>query len=93
VTTAETEIKNLLSQIEKLKCDKDTEIASLAFIGNILAPVRRIPNEILSEIFELVCYPDEGEFYAQFDSVRRTTVLSQVCAVWRMVAHDTSRIW
>lgn len=93
VTAAKTEIRNLDSQIEKLKRDKDTQIASLAFIENILTPVRRIPNEILSEIFELICYPDEGEFYAQFDSVRRTTVLSQVCAVWRMVAHDTSRIW
>ncbi|KAJ3899258.1 hypothetical protein F5879DRAFT_977399 [Lentinula edodes] len=93
VTTAETEIKNLDSQIEKLTRDKDTQIASLAFIKNILTPVRRIPNEILSGIFEFVCHPDKGEFYAQFDTVRRTTVLSQVCAVWRRVAHDTSRIW
>ncbi|KAJ3873384.1 hypothetical protein F5051DRAFT_419370 [Lentinula edodes] len=89
---AERDIESLDSQIEKLTHIED-EIALLASVSDILPPACRIPIEILSEIFELVCYPNHGRFYPQFDVVRTTTSLSQVCVVWRQVAHDTPRIW
>ncbi|KAJ4473943.1 hypothetical protein C8R41DRAFT_905212 [Lentinula lateritia] len=93
ISKAEQEIQSLDSQIEKLTRDKDIQFAVRASVKNILSPVRQIPNEILSKVFELVCYPDEGEFYAGFDIVRRTTSLSQVCIAWRRAAHNTPRIW
>ncbi|KAJ3848205.1 hypothetical protein EV368DRAFT_86882 [Lentinula lateritia] len=89
---AEGEIESLDSQIEKLTLNED-EVALPASVSDILSPAHRIPIEILSEIFELVCYPNHGKFYPQFDIVRTTTSLSQVCVVWRQVAHDTPRIW
>ncbi|KAH7871902.1 uncharacterized protein C8R40DRAFT_512017 [Lentinula edodes] len=89
---AEGEIESLDSQIEKLTHNED-EVALLALVSDILPPAHRLPIEILSEIFELVCYPNHGRFYPQFDVVRTTTSLSQVCVVWRQVAHDTPRIW
>ncbi|KAJ3925147.1 MAG: hypothetical protein NXY57DRAFT_122215 [Lentinula lateritia] len=93
ISKADQEIQSLDSQIEKLTRDKDIQFAVRASVKNILSPVRQIPNEILSKVFELVCYPDEGEFYAGFDIVRRTTSLSQVCIAWRRAAHNTPRIW
>ncbi|KAJ4487013.1 hypothetical protein C8J55DRAFT_506852 [Lentinula edodes] len=89
---AEGEIESLNSQIEKLTHNED-EVALLASVSDILPPAHRIPIEILSEIFELVCYPNHGRFYPQFDVVRTTTSLSQVCVVWRQVAYGTPRIW
>ncbi|KAJ3887190.1 hypothetical protein GG344DRAFT_69020 [Lentinula edodes] len=73
---AEGEIESLNSQIEKLTHNED-EVALLASVSDILPPAHRIPIEILSEIFELVCYPNHGRFYPQFDVVRTTTSLSQ----------------
>ncbi|KAJ3925148.1 MAG: hypothetical protein NXY57DRAFT_907414, partial [Lentinula lateritia] len=89
---AEGEIERLESRVEKLTHNED-EVALLASVSDILSPAHRIPIEILSEIFELVCYPNHGKFYPQFDIVRTTTSLSQVCVIWRQVAHDTPRIW
>ncbi|KAH7871901.1 uncharacterized protein C8R40DRAFT_1119008 [Lentinula edodes] len=93
ISKAEQEIESLDSQIEKLTRDKDIQFAVRASVKNILSPVRQMPNEILSKVFELVCYPDEGEFHAGFGIVRRTTSLSQVCIAWRRAAHDTPSIW
>ncbi|KAJ3915253.1 hypothetical protein F5877DRAFT_4749, partial [Lentinula edodes] len=65
------------------------EIASLR---NILSPVRRIPVELLSKIFELSCSPDY-HFYPQYDIIRYTFILSRVCVSWRTIAYATPRIW
>ncbi|KAJ3806864.1 hypothetical protein F5876DRAFT_49229, partial [Lentinula aff. lateritia] len=93
ISKADHEIESLDSQIATLTRDKDIQLAVRASLKNILSPVRRIPNEILAQVFEVVCYPEEGEFYAGFGVVRRTTCLSQVCVSWRRAAHNTPSIW
>ncbi|KAJ7605416.1 hypothetical protein FB45DRAFT_1069376 [Roridomyces roridus] len=55
----------------------------------VMSPLRRLPNEMLSEIF-LRCM----DFDAPFDPVRNEAwVLARVCRRWRSVASTTSHLW
>ncbi|KAI5828932.1 hypothetical protein K523DRAFT_243374 [Schizophyllum commune Tattone D] len=56
-----------------------------------LAPIRRLPVEVLSEIFKICC----GNGSA-IDITKRSCpplVLSSVCKIWRDVMHGTPGIW
>lgn len=55
----------------------------------ILSPVRRIPIEIVSEIFNHVL----DHHYMVFDSTAGPWVLSQICRRWRSIAVSHSAMW
>ncbi|KAJ7607887.1 hypothetical protein FB45DRAFT_947178 [Roridomyces roridus] len=61
---------------------------------NILSPLRRMPSEMLSEIF-LWTLPaiDEGMFREKFDVGSVPWVLTHVCSRWRAVAISTPCLW
>lgn len=101
ISEAETAVQKI-SQIEQSKAQspaqisefarqKDAKLVEIASLRNVLAPVRRAPLEILSEIFELSCLPGNG-YYVK-DRVLSLFVLSAVCAAWRKAAHATPRLW
>ncbi|KAE9410204.1 hypothetical protein BT96DRAFT_789842, partial [Gymnopus androsaceus JB14] len=79
------------AQISELMRQKDAKLVEIASFQNMLSPVRRIPVEILSEIFELACTPDNR--YRHANRVLYMHNLSSVCAAWRKVAHATPRLW
>ncbi|KAJ7225065.1 hypothetical protein B0H12DRAFT_990132, partial [Mycena haematopus] len=57
-----------------------------------LAPVRRIPAEILSEIF--LCYVDLlGDQHQCVDVKHGVWLLAHICSYWRLVALSTSELW
>ncbi|KAE9401016.1 hypothetical protein BT96DRAFT_621603 [Gymnopus androsaceus JB14] len=73
---------------------KDAKVLERDSILDILSPIRRAPVEILSEILELSCLPENGIFTADFDLIRHAFYsLSSVCVAWRNAAHSTPRIW
>ncbi|KAL1673709.1 hypothetical protein EV122DRAFT_222136 [Schizophyllum commune] len=53
----------------------------------ILAPIRRLPKELLIDIFFRVA--NESPFRTLYVAV----TLARVCAVWRAVAHGLSKLW
>ncbi|KAJ6582682.1 hypothetical protein DFH09DRAFT_1145715 [Mycena vulgaris] len=70
---------------------------------SIFAPVRRLPTEILGEMFSL-CAPDPIRLYMCLDSdspadgIERTAqmhllALSQACSSWRSVVMGTPSLW
>ncbi|KAF9070020.1 hypothetical protein BDP27DRAFT_1324563 [Rhodocollybia butyracea] len=78
-----------------IRCNKSTH-AKLASLKNALAPVRRVPTEILSVIFEFVCLPRSIDILLgkrTLDHIRGPAAISKVCAAWRNVAYATPRIW
>ncbi|KAE9407240.1 hypothetical protein BT96DRAFT_986846 [Gymnopus androsaceus JB14] len=81
------------AQISDLMRQKDAKLVELASFRNILSPVRRIPVEILSEIFQLTCLPEDGILDSGHDIVLYTYNLSSVCAAWKKVAHATPQLW
>ncbi|KAJ7608584.1 hypothetical protein DFH06DRAFT_1486036 [Mycena polygramma] len=60
-----------------------------------LAPIRRIPNEILSNIF--VCYADLVNsaplHLRRCTNVHGMWILGHICAHWRAVALSTAAVW
>ncbi|KAE9389033.1 hypothetical protein BT96DRAFT_774503, partial [Gymnopus androsaceus JB14] len=78
--------------ISELTRRKDEQLIEIASFRNILSPIRRIPLELLSEIFELSCVPEDG-WKSSCDIVLRTFVICRVCIAWRKAAHSTPRLW
>ncbi|KAF6752196.1 hypothetical protein DFP72DRAFT_1133944 [Ephemerocybe angulata] len=56
----------------------------------IASPIRRLPDDILQEIF-LWCLP--GTHYPTLDPLQAPLLLTQICRRWRYVANDTRRLW
>ncbi|KAE9393191.1 hypothetical protein BT96DRAFT_829588, partial [Gymnopus androsaceus JB14] len=93
ISEAETRIEALEKQISELTRQKDAELAEVASFRNILSPIRRIPLEVLSDILELSCTPKDGNFTADHDIIRYTSMVSRVCVAWRKAAHSNPRMW
>ncbi|KAJ3894020.1 hypothetical protein GG344DRAFT_74506 [Lentinula edodes] len=77
---------------EKSLRQEDAKLSEIALIQNILSPIRRLPLEILSQIFEHVCLPKYHERPDE-DVINTTFALCQVCIAWRMAAYTTPAIW
>ncbi|KAE9405926.1 hypothetical protein BT96DRAFT_811528, partial [Gymnopus androsaceus JB14] len=92
VQTLESRIDELRVQISELTCQKDAKLVEIASLRNVLAPVRRVPLEILTEIFELSCIPKYGPLYDS-DLVPDMFMLTSVCAAWRKASHTTPHLW
>ena len=54
----------------------------------LLCPIRRLPSDILCQIFEC-CISDDA--YAR--NMRASIRLSSVCRTWRLIAHSLGSLW
>ncbi|KAF7335728.1 F-box domain-containing protein [Mycena venus] len=64
-------------------------------LGAVFAPIRRIPVELLAEIFQF-CIPTLAGYdpnYRISDPCSVPIVLTRVCSVWREVAVNTPHLW
>ncbi|KAJ7593486.1 hypothetical protein C8J56DRAFT_499048 [Mycena floridula] len=57
---------------------------------SLISPVRRLPPEILGQIFLLVCSANRFDWHGI--SIPGL-ILAQVCSHWRLVCFDTREIW
>ncbi|KII88525.1 hypothetical protein PLICRDRAFT_110496, partial [Plicaturopsis crispa FD-325 SS-3] len=74
-------------QIDDLRQRRERLVESLDDHAALLAPIRRLPPEILSEIFFHVM-----PTMLTVDS-RMAPVLGQVCAYWRHVFFSSPKLW
>ncbi|KAK0436215.1 hypothetical protein EV421DRAFT_2061245, partial [Armillaria borealis] len=58
----------------------------------IVSPIRRIPEDIVREIF-LACWETDEERKDSLNGKFAPLVLSKVCREWRSIALSTSRLW
>ncbi|KAJ7096915.1 hypothetical protein C8R44DRAFT_643845, partial [Mycena epipterygia] len=96
-------------QRESLDLDRQYEIAQAAFLDisarrlraqqdictlqGVISPIRRIPHEILAEIFK-ICVEHSRLLHYSIDNPHLSPiVLGQVCSLWRNVAINTPRLW
>ncbi|KAF9077502.1 hypothetical protein BDP27DRAFT_1356967 [Rhodocollybia butyracea] len=79
----------------ELMSRKDQKIAEIASLQNIIAPVRRMPPEIVSEIFKAYCSMDHmyGMHGGLYQGTCTRITLTSVCAAWRKTAHATPELW
>lgn len=71
----------------------DTEESS-CYLGTnrdtFLAPIHRLPPELLSDIF-ILCVPSWRTH--SLDSLQAPLLLTQICRQWRLTALSTQRLW
>ncbi|KAG7440120.1 uncharacterized protein BT62DRAFT_638698 [Guyanagaster necrorhizus] len=61
---------------------------------SILAPIRRLPNEMLSEIFAQCCKEaDESVNFMNAPRTLNALIISLVCSHWRRLAISTKSLW
>ncbi|KAJ7653731.1 hypothetical protein DFH06DRAFT_524976 [Mycena polygramma] len=82
IQASEANIARIESQIRDLLRLRDQERGIIASLKLAIAPVRKVPAEILAEIFL---------HYAAL--LGPVLTISQVCAHWRQVACTTPRLW
>ncbi|KAE9408735.1 hypothetical protein BT96DRAFT_669758 [Gymnopus androsaceus JB14] len=64
ISDIENQVQSIDHQISQLIQLKDAKTAEIALLRNIFSPIRRLPLETLSEIFEHVCldsWPSQKE--------------------------------
>ncbi|KAJ7465091.1 hypothetical protein FB451DRAFT_429401 [Mycena latifolia] len=83
IAASEANIARIESQIRDLIRLRDRERGVIARLRQAIAPVHKLPAELLVEIFRSV--PSE--------EITQILALSQVCAYWRQVAHTTPQLW
>ncbi|KAF7362612.1 3-beta hydroxysteroid dehydrogenase isomerase family [Mycena venus] len=97
----DTEIDRVKSILDGLTSDRATLAACADTCRSVFAPVRRLPSELLVEIFE-ACAPlsavevnDTDTAAEELDrlNMRYLLQLSQVCSYWRVIAMRTTRLW
>ncbi|PBK68023.1 hypothetical protein ARMSODRAFT_914668, partial [Armillaria solidipes] len=83
------QIRDLTLVLETLRVERARQQGIDDEYTAILAPIRRIPSEMLSEIF----FHAQEEYHRVFDISSPSWVLSWVCRSWRMVVVNCSEFW
>ncbi|KAK6996980.1 hypothetical protein R3P38DRAFT_3407135 [Favolaschia claudopus] len=86
----DTEIAELHNAIDVLLTEKATLRSYIQAHRTLVAPIRRIPPEILSEIFE-ACLPNERN--CVMSSAEAPMLLGRVCSSWRTLSLSTPSLW
>ncbi|KAF7328130.1 F-box domain-containing protein [Mycena venus] len=87
-------ISRLRAQLERLEQERATAESDLSKNSAIVSPLRRMPAEILFEIFTLTL-PSDREVLERgaIDVGDSPWSLTQICGRWRMLALASSSLW
>ncbi|KAJ7158123.1 hypothetical protein C8R46DRAFT_1292093 [Mycena filopes] len=97
IAASEANIARNESQIKDLEHPCDLERETIFQLRAVIAPVRKVPVELLAEIFRYTCL--STPFYAgsllrrHLGKLKPAEVVSHVCAHWRQVAITTPQLW
>ncbi|KAJ7113903.1 hypothetical protein C8R44DRAFT_795944 [Mycena epipterygia] len=94
LTYLDDEITRLRERLRQLEEERTSLASYHAQNTAILSPVRRMPAELLEEIF-LWTLPstDDARYRRIFDAKSSPWVLTHICSRWREVALSTSSLW
>ena len=91
----ETEVARVQVVLRHLSRQLDETRTKITVHKALLSPIRRLPDELLSEIF-IHCLPDQRKMDAKHDSFRigeAPLLLGSVCGRWRVVSLATQELW
>ncbi|KDQ61995.1 hypothetical protein JAAARDRAFT_190695 [Jaapia argillacea MUCL 33604] len=86
---AEVELRKLRRWISALEEKRDLTQSRCTNILSLLAPIRRLPPEILSKIFTHTL----SSGFVHLSIHRLPVLLTHVCSYWRQIALSTSTLW
>ncbi|KAJ7478341.1 hypothetical protein FB451DRAFT_1557035 [Mycena latifolia] len=86
-------ISKAVLRLLKLQNERSLRSNYAAALEGVLSPLRRIPSEILGEIF-LLCREDSLSSYSSIlDPREAPMLLCHVSSRWRQVCHSAPRLW
>ncbi|KAJ7579931.1 hypothetical protein C8J56DRAFT_829551 [Mycena floridula] len=88
VDDLETRLKAAVFLVDRLRNELDHTQQSIALRKAIIAPIRKLPNEVLERIF-FEAHPSN---WSPFD-MNGPWVIAQVCSRWREVSCSSPRLW
>ncbi|KIM89282.1 hypothetical protein PILCRDRAFT_32570, partial [Piloderma croceum F 1598] len=83
------DISHVQMLLDKLRRKRELLHEFITEQNTILAPIRRLPAEILAEIFMFCMNYD----ISSFDPMQSPLLVGQVCRGWRQVALSTQELW
>ncbi|KDQ62011.1 hypothetical protein JAAARDRAFT_107428, partial [Jaapia argillacea MUCL 33604] len=86
---AEVELRKLRRRVSALEEKRDLTQSRCTNIISLLAPIRRLPPEIISKIFVHTVGPD----FINPLKYQLPVLLTHVCSYWRQIALSTSTLW
>ncbi|KAK0214855.1 hypothetical protein IW262DRAFT_247388 [Armillaria fumosa] len=89
ILLAKKEIQSLLVQIEEKKADILALNRVIDDCNAVLSPIRRLPTDIILEIFRAVVQ----ERYDVFEITKGPWILTHVCKTWRDLACTYGALW
>ncbi|KAJ7157194.1 hypothetical protein C8R46DRAFT_421707 [Mycena filopes] len=84
------QIADLQKAMDKLAAERDTVEAFIAAHKALISPVRRLPLDILQEIFA-ACLPTHRN--CVMSAVEAPVLLGRICSAWRATSIATPRLW
>ncbi|KIM73811.1 hypothetical protein PILCRDRAFT_80733, partial [Piloderma croceum F 1598] len=98
ISSAQADISQLDGEIHRLQALLDDLIHKRDALQTytyshaaLIAPIGRLPPEILSEIFSQSCQDKQGSRKARLNKV--PLLLGSVCSRWRTIALSTAQLW
>ncbi|KAI4524221.1 hypothetical protein K525DRAFT_194502, partial [Schizophyllum commune Loenen D] len=88
---AEVSVTRVDDQLRSLSAVRKRRLRQIVLHHSLVAPIWRLPPEILSRIFIYVDALHEDDLQWDVRSVLRT--LARVCHVWRVAACATPQLW
>ncbi|KAJ7639185.1 hypothetical protein FB45DRAFT_904913 [Roridomyces roridus] len=92
IRAAEENIARIESQIRDLELLRDRERSFIAALKQVAAPIRKLPAELLLEIFKHILFPD-WRISERCYRLKRVLAVSHVCPHWRRLVSTTPRFW
>ncbi|KAK7472438.1 hypothetical protein VKT23_000553 [Stygiomarasmius scandens] len=87
------DVDYLSKLIDELRARRDKAQRNLDDCRAVVSPVRRVPVEILTEIFSS-CTHKDNHLCVDLDKIHAPVLaLSQTCSVWRNVAMSIPKLW
>ncbi|KAJ7624569.1 hypothetical protein FB45DRAFT_923710 [Roridomyces roridus] len=83
------EIAVLQKRLDALNADRDDLVAYVESHNALLSPVRRLPLDIIQEIF-VACLPDRN---CLMSATEAPVLLGRICSSWRAISLSTPRLW
>jgi hypothetical protein len=85
----DTEITQVQALLDQLLLERQALVHHVDIHQTLLSPMRRLPSELISEIF-FHCLPDE---ICPLRAKRAPLILGMVCRAWRTIALSTPKLW
>ncbi|KAJ7647980.1 hypothetical protein FB45DRAFT_734246, partial [Roridomyces roridus] len=101
ITQYDNEIHRLEERLDKLRAERCQLTTYVDACRALFSPVRRLPNELLENIFDMCAPPSAHKLsFSDTPSEELTRLakghllqLSQVCSRWHKIALETPRLW